>query len=496
MSEDPVQESRSVPPEPGQDPLIGKVIDGRFTIEALVARGAIARVYRAADGKQERKCALKIFDPRAPGLDDGQFRTNFVKTLSVAAKLSHPNTASVLGFGVGEGGLAYVGLELLEGRTLHRAMREGGAIPEDRVVHIARQVCRSLREAHHEGLVHRDLRPGNIFLTEREGEHDFVKVTDYGLLQESNEGSGRDILGEVRWFGAPRYMAPEQIAGGELDARTDIYSLGIILYEMIAGRAPFDATRPERILQAHRGEEPPPLKAANSDVEVSPALDQIVMQCLRKAPDQRFGSIDELLEALKNADCEPASADAPTSHSKPAAIAPPGESPRTSPSKPPPPRPLSNRPPAPAPLDDPDRPAPDPAGAVAAERIKALLAHSDGVTTVLSQREMEEQRKVPQNLLAVLAGAALVVGLAGVAAYAIRLTDGASASVSIETTPAGATVRTPDGRTLCTPTPCAITLDGEHAREGRKVVVALEGYKLETRLVSPGTPSLAITLSR
>lgn len=495
MSEDPVQESTNGSSEAGNDSLIGRVIDGRFTIETLVARGPFARVYRAGTDTAERHCALKIFDARAPGIDAGEFKPRFVKTLSIASKLAHPNTTAILGFGASEPELVFVAMQFLDGRTLHRAMREGGGMPEERVVHITRQICRSLREAHQEGLVHRDLRPGNVFLIEREGEQDFVKVADYGLLHETNEGTGRDILGEVRWFGTPRYMAPEQIRGDAVDGRTDIYSLGVMIYEMITGKVPFDAAKPERVLQAHLNDEPVPLKTANPQVELSAALEQIVVQCLQKEPDKRFGNIDELLEALKNAECEPAPDEVPSSHSRPAAIAPPGEPPKTSRSQPPPPRPAPERPAAPEADPAPDAAA-DPAAAVASERIKALLAKSDGVTTVLSDRTVEEQRKVPQNLLAVLAGAALVVGLAGVAAYAIRLTDTSSATVRIETTPAGATVRSTDGRTLCAPTPCDVTLSGAEVREGRKVVVALEGYKLETRMVSPGASSVAITLSR
>jgi serine/threonine-protein kinase len=190
-------------------------------------------------------------------------------------------------------------MEYLEGHTLHRAIREAGHFPEERAAHVARQICRALREAHSLGVIHRDLKPANIFLVEHGDETDFVKVLDFGLVKNVSENKGEDLTQTGLFMGSPKYMAPEQIRGDRVDARTDIYALGIIMYEMITGKVPFDRPNSVNILMAHVNEEAPPMRQMNPAIHLSPAIEETVGRCMAKDPDQRFRSMDEVLAALK-----------------------------------------------------------------------------------------------------------------------------------------------------------------------------------------------------
>jgi serine/threonine protein kinase len=282
------------------DPLIGRVINDRFKINALIARGGMGKVYRAEQAPLGRVCAIKVLNPNYAGEHDPEFHKRFFLEASIASKLTHPNTVTIFDYGRTEDDIYYMAMEYLEGHTLHRAIREAGHFPEERAAHVARQICRALREAHSLGVIHRDLKPANIFLVEHGDETDFVKVLDFGLVKNvSGDGKGEDLTQTGLFMGSPKYMAPEQIRGDKVDARTDIYALGIIMYEMITGKVPFDRPNSVNILMAHVNEDAPPLRTMNPQVNVSPAIEDTVARCIAKDPDQRFRSMDEVLAALK-----------------------------------------------------------------------------------------------------------------------------------------------------------------------------------------------------
>jgi len=282
------------------DPLIGRVISDRFKVAALIARGGMGKVYRAEQAPLGRTCALKILDPHYAGDYDPEFHKRFFLEASIASKLTHPNTVTIFDYGRTDDDIYYIAMEYLEGRTLHRAIRDAGFLTEERAAHVARQVCRALREAHAVGVVHRDLKPANIFLVEHGDEADYVKVLDFGLVKNVSENKGEDLTQTGLFMGSPKYMAPEQIRGDSIDARTDIYGLGIILYEMITGKVPFDHPNSVNILMAHISEAPPPLHQVNPAIRVSPQLQDIVGRCMAKSPDERFRSMEEVLAALKS----------------------------------------------------------------------------------------------------------------------------------------------------------------------------------------------------
>src|SRR5271170_3344692 len=280
------------------DPLIGRLINGRFKIVSVIARGGMGKVYKAEQSPLGRLCALKVLSPKYEGDRDPEFHKRFFLEASTAAKLTHSNTVTIFDYGQDGDDLYYIAMEFIEGRTLHRTLREEGPFDEVRTAVIAGQICRSLREAHGLGVVHRDLKPGNILLTDRADERDIVKVLDFGLVKDVT-GEAEDLTQAGLFMGSPKYMAPEQILGGEITARTDIYSLGVMMFEMLTGKVPFDRGASVGTLMAHVNDPVPPMRSVNPKLQASPTTENIVARCLEKDPNKRFNSMKDLLNALK-----------------------------------------------------------------------------------------------------------------------------------------------------------------------------------------------------
>jgi serine/threonine-protein kinase len=299
------------------DPLIGRTINGRFKIVSVIARGGMGKVYRAEQSPLNRVCALKVLSPKYEGDRDPEFHKRFFLEASTAAKLSHPNTVTIFDYGQSDD-VYFIAMEYIEGRTLHRVLRDEGTLSEARVVHIASQICRSLREAHGLGVVHRDLKPGNILLSERGDEHDNVKVLDFGLVKDVS-GEAEDLTQAGLFMGSPKYMAPEQILGGEISSCTDIYSLGVMMYEMLSGKVPFDRGASVGTLMAHVNDVPPPIRTVNPGVQLSPSMEAVVSRCLEKDAAKRFPSMKELLNGLKRVGIENGTAMTDTQESMPMA---------------------------------------------------------------------------------------------------------------------------------------------------------------------------------
>jgi serine/threonine-protein kinase len=297
------------------DPLIGRVIAGRFKVVSLIARGGMGKVYRAEQAPLGRVCAVKVLNPNYNGDADPEFHRRFFREASITSKITHPNSVTIFDYGKTDDDIYFMAMEYLEGQTLHMALREGGVMSEYRVARITSQICRALREAHKLGVIHRDLKPANIFLTSpnrsvsadasdelvavSEEDEDFVKVLDFGLVKHLSERPEEQLTQTGLFMGSPKYMAPEQIQGGNVDARTDIYSLGIIMYEMLAGKVPFERATSVNILMAHVGEPPPPMRAVNPNLVCTPAFEELVMSCIAKDPNQRLPSMDAMLQAIR-----------------------------------------------------------------------------------------------------------------------------------------------------------------------------------------------------
>lgn len=283
----------------GPDPLVGRVINDRYRIVSTIARGGMGKVYRAEQQPLGRLVALKVLNPSYTGENDPEFHKRFFLEASIASKLTHPNTVTIFDYGKTDDDIYYIAMELLEGRTLHRALRDEGPFEPERAMHIGRQICRSLREAHGLGVIHRDLKPANVYLVQHGDESDFVKVLDFGLVKNV-EDKGEELTQTGLFMGSPKYMSPEQIRGDQVDARVDVYALGVIMYEMLTGKVPFDRPNSVNILMAHIQEEVPPMSVHNENVRVPQALEAVVRKCMAKSKEERYASMDEVLAALKS----------------------------------------------------------------------------------------------------------------------------------------------------------------------------------------------------
>jgi len=239
-----------------REALVGRTIaGGRYEIVRLLGEGGMGAVYQARQVAMDRMVALKLI--LAELVRSPAAAARFHREMKLTARIEHPNTIRVYDFGETDGQL-FLTMELLRGRTLTDVLNQSGRLELPRIVRIATQVTRALAAAHSEGVVHRDLKPDNVMLIEQYGEHDIVKVLDFGIAKSLDEQeAGMTSAGAV--VGTPAYMSAEQAMGQPVDQRSDLYSLGIMLYEMASGRVPFRAAALTALLVAHATEVPPPL---------------------------------------------------------------------------------------------------------------------------------------------------------------------------------------------------------------------------------------------
>ncbi len=276
------------------DPLIGRVIAERYRVVRVIGEGGMGRVYLAEQqmGTVLRKVAVKVL--HALHSHDETLRKRFYRECEVVAHLTHPNTIQFYDFGELPDGRLYIVMEYLEGISLAQALLSG-PLPLPRVERLLTQIAGSLGEAHAHGVVHRDLKPENIMLTSRGGEEDVVKVCDFGIAKQTGSGANSAAItlqGTV--VGTLQYMSPEQLVGGDIDARSDVYSLGNILFEMLAGERPFMARTPIEWAARHTTAEPRQLESFAATRDLPPEKKKAVMRALEKLPEDRQSSAREL----------------------------------------------------------------------------------------------------------------------------------------------------------------------------------------------------------
>jgi len=281
------------------DKMIGKTIAGRYEILQKLGEGGMGVVYKAMQTSVERIVALKILHPHMTVNEEALKR--FQREAKTTSKLRHVNSIHIYDFGV-EDNLSFLVMEYIEGESLDDVIRKSGPLELPRFANIVRQVCYALAEAHDLGIVHRDLKPGNIYLSRKRDGSEEVKVLDFGIAKVVGEQQNVTRLTQTGMIiGTPQYMSPEQVEGIPLDHRSDVYSLGIIMYELLTGETPFQAETPFQLLMKHVKEKPVPPRKFRPNLAIPEAVEKIVLKALEKDPAKRFQSISELQQNLEAA---------------------------------------------------------------------------------------------------------------------------------------------------------------------------------------------------
>jgi eukaryotic-like serine/threonine-protein kinase len=291
----PEERSPGVP-----DPYIGTTFDHRYKIDQLLGEGGMGFVYLARHKVIDKKVAVKVL--RADLARNREILDRFLQEAKAASSIGNAHIIDISDFGDLPDGSTYFVMEYLEGKSLGELMEADERMPIDRICHISIQIADGLSAAHERGIIHRDLKPDNVFAIPRGADEAFVKILDFGIAKVSNSTTTKlTKAGAV--FGTPHYMSPEQAAGAPVDHRTDIYALGVMLYEMVSGQLPFNADNFMGILTQHMYKAPVPIRALVPGPDCPPSLEAVVLKCLSKKPELRYQSMEELkadLERVRN----------------------------------------------------------------------------------------------------------------------------------------------------------------------------------------------------
>jgi serine/threonine-protein kinase len=291
-----------VEPEKGQDAMIGQLIGGRYRITGVLGEGGMGIVYVGEQqmGSTVRKVAIKTLHQHLS--KDPAVLARFHRECGTVAQLEHPNTIKFYDFGATADGTLYIAMEFVAGKALADVVQQGPMSP-DRVVKIMRQVCGALDEAHMQGVIHRDLKPENIVLTDRAGEIDFVKVLDFGIAartESADAAKEAKLTQQGMVLGTPPYMSPEQFTGKALDARSDIYSLAVMSYEMLTGKLPFEADTPWQWATQHMTAQPIPFEVSAPAKHLPDGMRKAILRGLSKEREQRPSTAREFFTELSD----------------------------------------------------------------------------------------------------------------------------------------------------------------------------------------------------
>src|SRR5689334_4752327 len=282
-----------------EDKLVGRSLPGGYLVLDLISVGGMGRVYRAEQRALGRTVAVKVIHPHL--LADENSIVRFMTEARAASQLNHPNSVSVIDFGRTDDGQPYLVMEFLRGKDLARVAYEQGPLPFKRIVDVLVQTLMALSEAHDLGIVHRDLKPENIILEPLRRGGDFVKVVDFGLAKlKADSASATNVTMPGIVCGTPDYMAPEQGRGDAIDGRSDIYAIGVILFQLLTGRLPFEAESPTQVVMMHLSLPPPDPSVIAPERDIPEGLVEVTFKALQKDASRRYQTADEFAQALRN----------------------------------------------------------------------------------------------------------------------------------------------------------------------------------------------------
>ncbi len=270
--------------------LTGETIEGKYRLDHLIGEGGMAVVYKATQLNMDRPVVLKLMQWQLLGNDRAIRR--FEQEARFTARVQHPNVVSVFDVGLTAGGQPYLVMEFIKGESLRDRLERNGPLPVREAMLVLIQVCRGLQEAHNAGLIHRDLKPENILLQQDRERPDWVKIVDFGIAHLASGYQRLTKTGNLT--GTVAYMAPEQLRDTPVDARADIYALGVVLFEVLTGTVPFDADTTEAVLVKQLLEQPPALSGYRPDIGAGSEVEALIMKTLEKDPLNRYQSATEL----------------------------------------------------------------------------------------------------------------------------------------------------------------------------------------------------------
>lgn len=279
------------------DPMLGRLLDNRYRLTKKIGEGGMGAIYQAIHTEMGRTCAIKLLAPITTGRDEALAR--FKREAKMASRIDNPHAVTIYDFGEAENGLLFLAMEFIDGRPLSGIISEHRMLPIDRAAHITYQIAEALAAAHALGIVHRDLKPDNVMVTRKGGDTDYVKVLDFGIAKTVADDSADHLTKTGFVLGTPVYMSPEQLLGEKLDGRSDIYSLAIIVYEMLSGKLPFVGDNQQAVMMKRITGLPVPLRQIAP--QVSEGVERVVMQGLAREPDERVTDVLDFADALNNA---------------------------------------------------------------------------------------------------------------------------------------------------------------------------------------------------